>query len=100
MTDNSWRQRHVGLAVAYNAWHFYQATGDTGWLAGRGADLIVEVARSFRSMPTTSCACSAKTRARAAVPAATSRRRALGRSSTEQATRRRNFRKGKKTTAS
>lgn len=43
MTDNSWRQRHVGLAVAYNAWHFYQATGDTGWLAGRGADLIIEV---------------------------------------------------------
>jgi len=40
MTDNSWRQRHVGLAVAYNAWHFYQATADTGWFAGRGADLI------------------------------------------------------------
>jgi len=52
MTDNSWRQRLVGLAVAYNAWHFYQATADTGWFAGRGADLIIEVARSFRSMPT------------------------------------------------
>jgi len=36
MTDNSWRQRHVGLAVAYNAWHFFQATGDTGWLRPGG----------------------------------------------------------------
>lgn len=52
MSDNSWRQRHVGLAVAYNAWQFYQATGDTGWLASRGADLIIEVARFFADLAT------------------------------------------------
>jgi beta-phosphoglucomutase family hydrolase len=50
MADNSRRQRHVGLAVAYNAWQYYQATGDTGWLARRGAELIIEVARAFTSM--------------------------------------------------
>jgi len=50
MPDNSRRQRHVGLAVAYNAWQYYQATGDVAWLAHHGADLIVEVARLFTSL--------------------------------------------------
>lgn len=45
MPDNSRRQRHVSLAVAVNAWEYYQATGDVTWLAERGADLIIEVAR-------------------------------------------------------
>jgi trehalose/maltose hydrolase-like predicted phosphorylase len=39
MPDRSWRQRHVGLAVAYNAWQYYQATTDGVWLANRGAEL-------------------------------------------------------------
>lgn len=52
MPDNSRRQRHVGLAVAYNAWQYYQATGDVDWLAHRGADLIIEVARFFTSLAT------------------------------------------------
>lgn len=50
MADNSRRQRHVGLAVAVNAWRYYQATGDVVWLAQRGADLIVEVARYFTAL--------------------------------------------------
>ena len=50
MPDNSWRQRHVGLAVAYNAWQYYAATGDLTWLAERGGELIVEVARMFSSL--------------------------------------------------
>ena len=50
MADNSWRQRHVGLAVAYNAWQYYLATGDVAWLAERGGELIIEVARSFSAM--------------------------------------------------
>ena len=49
MPDNSTRQRHVGLAVAFNAWQHFQATGDREWLAARGADLIVEVTRMFAS---------------------------------------------------
>lgn len=52
MRDNSHLQRHVGLAVAYNAWQYYLATGDTGWLARRGADLIIEVARGFAALAT------------------------------------------------
>ena len=47
MPDNSRRQRHVGLAVAYNAWQHYQVTGDRDWLADRGGELIIEVARYF-----------------------------------------------------
>ncbi len=47
MPDNSRRQQHVGLAVAYNAWQHYQVTGDLDWLADRGAELIIEVARYF-----------------------------------------------------
>lgn len=47
MPDNSHLQRHVGLAVAYNAWQHYQVTGDLDWLAGQGAELIIEVARYF-----------------------------------------------------
>ncbi|GHD46171.1 beta-phosphoglucomutase family hydrolase [Mycetocola manganoxydans] len=50
MPDNSSRQRHVGLAVAYNAWQHFQATGDRDWLAARGAELIVEVIRMFASL--------------------------------------------------
>ena len=52
MPDNSKRQRHVGLAVAYNAWQHFQATGDTAWLAQRGAELLIEVARLFASLAT------------------------------------------------
>lgn len=52
MADNSRRQRHVGLAVAFNAWQYYQTTGDVAWLAHRGADLIIEVARMFTSLAT------------------------------------------------
>ena len=52
MPDNSRRQRHIGLAVSYNAWQYYQATGDLVWLAERGAELIIEVARLFASLAT------------------------------------------------
>lgn len=49
MPDNSSRQRHVGLAVAFEAWQYFQETGDLPWLATRGADLMVEVGRYFAS---------------------------------------------------
>lgn len=50
--DNSWRQRHVGLAIAYNSWQYYQATGDTEWFFTHGAELVVEVARFFAGLAT------------------------------------------------
>ncbi len=50
MPDNSRLQRHVGLAVAYNVWQYHQATADVEFLAGFGAELIVEVARFMVSL--------------------------------------------------
>ncbi|WP_194408834.1 glycoside hydrolase family 65 protein [Microbacterium cremeum] len=45
LTDNSRRQFHIGLAVAYNTWHYFQVTGDVEFLASYGAELLVEIAR-------------------------------------------------------
>ncbi|HEX9227233.1 MAG TPA: glycosyl hydrolase family 65 protein, partial [Arthrobacter sp.] len=50
--DNSQRQRHVGLALAYSVWHHYQSTGDAGFLVQQGAELILAVARFFASLCT------------------------------------------------
>ncbi len=50
MPDNSQRQRHVGLAVAYSVWHHYQATGDIAFLIQQGAELILDVSRFFASL--------------------------------------------------
>lgn len=50
--DNSRLQRHVGLAVAYNVWSYFQATGDVDFLADRGTELLVEVSRLFASLAT------------------------------------------------
>ncbi|HET6951704.1 MAG TPA: glycosyl hydrolase family 65 protein, partial [Acidimicrobiales bacterium] len=50
MPDNSHRQRHVGLAIAHNAWQHFQTTADRPWLTERGAELIVEVVRLFAAM--------------------------------------------------
>lgn len=48
--DYSHLQRHVGLAVAYNAWQYFEATQDRGWLTRHGAEIVVEVARAFASL--------------------------------------------------
>lgn len=50
MPDNSWRQFHVGLAIGFNAWQYYTATSDTGWLAHQGAELMIEISRFFSSL--------------------------------------------------
>jgi HAD superfamily hydrolase (TIGR01509 family) len=47
--DHSHLQLHAGLAVAFNAWQYYQATNDKAWLLRRGAELVVDVARFFSS---------------------------------------------------
>jgi len=48
--DRSNNQRHVGLAVAYNSWRYFQSTADLAWLFESGAELILEVARFFASL--------------------------------------------------
>jgi trehalose/maltose hydrolase-like predicted phosphorylase len=48
--DNSRRQRHVGLAVAYSIVQYAEAGGDESFFADVGIDLVVDVARCFASM--------------------------------------------------
>ncbi|GHG51353.1 beta-phosphoglucomutase [Sinomonas cellulolyticus] len=48
--DVSRLQRHVGLAVGFSAWQYFEATQDRFWLLRHGAELIVEVARLFASL--------------------------------------------------
>lgn len=45
MADNSRRQHHVSLAVAYEVWQYHQTTGDLEFLAGHGAEMLIEIAR-------------------------------------------------------
>jgi HAD superfamily hydrolase (TIGR01509 family) len=48
--DSTRLQRHVGAAVAYNVWQYYQATGDTEFLYAYGAELMFEIARFWASI--------------------------------------------------
>ena len=50
--DRSRFQRHVGLAIAYDAWQHWQITGDLDFIGGPGAELVLEVARFFASLAT------------------------------------------------
>lgn len=48
--DATFRQRHVGLAIAYTMWQYVEMTGDLEFLADHGAEVIVEVARFFAGL--------------------------------------------------
>ncbi len=50
LPDNSHLQRHVGLAVAFNVWQYFQVTGDMEFMRFRGAPTLVEIARFFASL--------------------------------------------------
>jgi beta-phosphoglucomutase family hydrolase len=50
--DNSYRQRHVSAAIAYNGWQYFQVTHDVEFLQYFGAELILEVARFWSSIAT------------------------------------------------
>jgi trehalose/maltose hydrolase-like predicted phosphorylase len=52
LPDHSHLQRHVNIAIAYNAWQHYQVTGSIGWLRFTGAELLVEIARFWASIAT------------------------------------------------
>ncbi len=47
--DSSARAHHIGIAVAYNAWSFYQVTGDLAYLIDYGAEMLTEIARFWVS---------------------------------------------------
>jgi trehalose/maltose hydrolase-like predicted phosphorylase len=52
LPDHSHLQRHVGLAVAYNAWRHHEATGDLDFLSRHSAEMILEVARFWADLAT------------------------------------------------
>ena len=48
--DNSYLQRHVGSAIAWNVWQYFQVTHDVEFLQFVGAELILDIARFWSSM--------------------------------------------------
>ena len=50
--DHSSLQRHVSIAIAYNIWQYYQATGDQEFLTHYGAEMLLEIARFCASLTT------------------------------------------------
>jgi len=47
--DASARAHHIGIAVAYNVWQYYQVTGDLEYLGENGAEMLAEIARFWVS---------------------------------------------------
>ena len=48
--DNSYLERHVGSAVAFNVWQYFQVTRDTEFLHFCGAELLLEIAHFWSSI--------------------------------------------------
>lgn len=43
--DNSRKQRHVSLAVAYNVWNYYNSSQDEKFMAKYGLEMLLEIAK-------------------------------------------------------
>lgn len=52
ITDNSYLQRHINAAIAYNVWLYYEVTHDMKFLLFYGAEMILEIARFWASVAT------------------------------------------------
>ncbi|NGX42699.1 MAG: hypothetical protein K940chlam7_00983, partial [Chlamydiae bacterium] len=50
MPDHSHIQRHVNVAIAYNAWRFFDVTNDMDYLRSYGAEMILEITRFLVSL--------------------------------------------------
>jgi trehalose/maltose hydrolase-like predicted phosphorylase len=50
MPDDTYRQRHVNAALAFNIWRYFQATGDIEFLSFYGAEMLIEIARLWASL--------------------------------------------------
>jgi alpha,alpha-trehalase len=48
--DPSARAHHIGIAVAYNMWQYYQVSGDIDYLLDYGAEMLTEIARFWVSL--------------------------------------------------
>ncbi|GAA3151490.1 glycoside hydrolase family 65 protein [Streptomyces echinatus] len=52
LPDHSRFQYHVGSAVAYNVWQYCEATGDTEFRHGEGAEMLLQIARFWADSAT------------------------------------------------
>ncbi len=52
LPDGSHLQRHVNIAIAYNVWQYWTATGDRDHLIHEGAQLLLEIAQFLASLAT------------------------------------------------
>jgi trehalose/maltose hydrolase-like predicted phosphorylase len=52
LPDNTYLQRHISSAVAYNVWHYYQATEDMDFLSYHGAELLLDIAQFWSTIAT------------------------------------------------
>ncbi|MCB5163867.1 glycoside hydrolase family 65 protein [Streptomyces bambusae] len=52
LPDHSHLQRHVNSAVAWNVWQYGLATGDTGFMHGPGAELLLNTAHFWATTAT------------------------------------------------
>ncbi|MFJ6934377.1 glycoside hydrolase family 65 protein [Streptomyces sp. NPDC101132] len=52
LPDHSHLQHHVGSAVAWNVWRYGRTSGDTGFVHGPGAELLLHVAHFWASTAT------------------------------------------------
>ncbi|MFH5811637.1 glycoside hydrolase family 65 protein [Companilactobacillus sp. FL22-1] len=43
--DNSRKQRHVSLAIAYNIWNYYHLTRDENFMADYGLEMLLEISK-------------------------------------------------------
>ena len=50
--DNTFLQRHINAAIPYNVWQYYQSTKDMEFLAGYGAEIILNTALFWSSIST------------------------------------------------
>ncbi|MFC5271219.1 glycoside hydrolase family 65 protein [Adhaeribacter terreus] len=50
LPDDTYLQRHINAAVAYNVWHYFQTTGNSEFLNLYGAEMIFEIALFWASL--------------------------------------------------
>ncbi|MFD1094832.1 glycoside hydrolase family 65 protein [Salegentibacter chungangensis] len=50
--DNTYLQRHINSAVAYNIWQYFETTGDLEFLSFYGAEVLIEIAKFWASKAT------------------------------------------------
>src|SRR3546814_13212174 len=49
LPDHSHRQRHVNAAICYNIWRYWEATHDTGFMYGFGAEMFLSIVQFWAS---------------------------------------------------